>query len=168
MVFSNYWPVSLPLIFSTSIDRFMYNWLLKYISYNELSCNNQFRFQKGRSTHIALIMLIDAISEALENCDCVVEICLDFSKAFDTVDHIILLQKLYFDGIQDIILSWLENYCPAGNSMYHNGNKSNTEKIRCGVPHRCILGPLLLSAVSEAFMSILFADDTNMFLLGRI
>ena len=59
---------------------------------------------------MALIVLIDKISEALENSDCVIGIFLDFSKAFDTVDHTILSQKTVFYGIHDITLSWFENY----------------------------------------------------------
>ena len=132
----------------------------------------QFGFQKGRSTHMALIKLIDDISEALENGDCIIGmIFLDFSKAFDTVDHTILLQKLCFCGIQDITQSWFENYL-SNRKQYvtYNGNKSKTEKFKCGVPQGSKLGSLLflihindLSTVSEACMSILFADDTNMF-----
>ena len=171
MIFSNYRPVSVLPVFSKVIERLMYNRLLKYINDNNILYKYQFGFQRGRSTHMALIVLIDKISEALENGDCVIGIFLDFSKAFDTVDHVILLQKLYFYGIHDITLSWFENYL-SNRKQYvtYNGIVSNTEKITCGVPQGSILGPLLfllyindLSTVSEACMSILFADDTNMF-----
>ena len=175
MTFSNYRPVSVLPVFSKIIERLMYNRLLKYINDNNVLYKYQFGFQKGRSTHMALIILIDKISEALENGDCVIGIFLDFSKAFDTVDHIILLQKMYLYGIQDTTLSWFENYL-SNRKQYvtYNGIKSQTEKINCGVPQGSILGPLLfliyindLSTVSEACMSILFADDTNMFFTGK-
>ena len=172
MVFSNYRPVSVLPVFSKVIERLMYNRLLEYINENKLLYKYQFGFQKGKSTHMALIALIDKISEALENGDCVIGIFLDFSKAFDTVDHSISLQKLSFYGIQGVILSWFENYL-SNRKQYVTDNciKSKTEKVNCGVPHGSILGPLLfliyindLSTVSEACMSILFADDTHMFL----
>ena len=175
MIFSNYRPVSVLPVFSKIIERLMYNRLLKYINDNNLLYKYQFGFQKGRSTHMALIILIDKISEALENGDCVIGIFLDFSKAFDTVDQIILLQKMYLYGIQDTTLSWFENYL-SNRKQYvtYNGIKSQTEKINCGVPQGSILGPLLfliyindLSTVSEACMSILFADDTDMFFTGK-
>ena len=175
MVFSNYRPVSVLPVFSKVIERQMYNRLLKYINDNNLLYRYQFGFQKGISTHMALIVLIDKISEALEKGDCVVGIFLDFSKAFDTVDHTILLQKLNFYGLKGTILSWFENYL-SNRKQYvtYNSIKSTTEKINCGVPQGSILGPLLfliyindLSTVSKACMSILFADDTNMFFTGR-
>ena len=168
MVFSNYRPVSVLPVFSKVIERLMYNRLLKYINDNNSLYKYKFGFQKGKSTHMALIVLVDKISEALEKGDCVVGIFLDFSKAFDTVDHTILLQKLNFYGLKGTILSWyLSN---RKQYVTYNSIKSTTEKINCGVPQGSILSPLLfliyindLSTVSKACMSILFADDTNMF-----
>ena len=93
MIFSNYRPVSVLLVFSKLLERLMYNRLLEFINDHKLLYAYQFGFQRGKSTHMALIYLIDKITEALDNGDCVIGIFLDFSKAFDTVDHNILLQK---------------------------------------------------------------------------
>ena len=93
MLFSNYRPVSVLHVFSKVLERQMYNRLITYINQNYLLYNLQFGFQKGKSTHMALITLIDKISEALDDGDFVIGVFLDFSKAFDTVDHNILLQK---------------------------------------------------------------------------
>ena len=94
-----------------------------------------------------------------------------FQKAFDTVNHSILLDKLYIYGIRGPALSWITSYL-SNRCQYvvYNGYESERKYINCGVPQGSILGPLLfliyindLPAVSKLFMPILFADDTNLF-----
>ena len=82
----------------------MYKKLIHYIKENKLLYKYQFGFQTGKSTHMALIVLLDKISEALERGECVIGVFLDFSKAFDTVDHSILLKKMHKYGIQGLAL----------------------------------------------------------------
>ena len=98
-------------------------------------------------------------------------IILDFQKAFDTVNHSILLDKLCIYGVRGPALSWITSYL-SNRCQYvvYNGYESECKYISCGVPQGSILGPLLfllyindLPAVSKLFMPILFADDTNLF-----
>ena len=103
MMFSNYRPVSVLPVLSNILGRLMYNRLILHINRYGLLYEYQFGFQKGKSTHMALITLIDKISEALDQGELVIGIFLDFSKAFDTVDHGILLKKT------EII--WCPRYC---------------------------------------------------------
>ena len=72
----------------------MYDRLISYMLKHNILFEYQFGFQKGKSTHMALITLVDRITEALDYGDYVVGVFLDFSKAFDTVDHAILLDKM--------------------------------------------------------------------------
>ena len=99
MVFSNYRPVSVSPVFSTLLEILVYNRSISHINDNKLLYKYQFGFQKGKSTHLAIMMLVDKITEALDQGDNVVGMFLDFSKAFDTVDHNILLQKMDNYGI---------------------------------------------------------------------
>ena len=84
------------LYFQKKMERLMYDRLISYMLKHNILFEYQFGFQKGKSTHMALITLVDRITEALDNGDYVVGVFLDFSKAFDTVDHAILLDKCLF------------------------------------------------------------------------
>ena len=93
MVFSNYRPVSVLPVFSKSLERLVYNRLISHINDNKLLYEFQFGFQKGKSTHLVIMMLVNKVTEALDQGQSVVGVFLDFPKAFDTVDYNILLQK---------------------------------------------------------------------------
>ena len=110
MLFSNYRPASVLPVFSKIYERLMNNRLIQFINDNNLLYNFQFGFQKGKSTHMALIILLDKISEALDKGEYVIGVFLDFSKVFDTVNHSILLKKLELYGICDTSLKWFQDY----------------------------------------------------------
>ena len=98
-------------------------------------------------------------------------IFIDLKKAFDTVNHKILLTELEYCGVSDILLNWFESYL-TGRKQYvsFNGEISDLKDITCGVPQGSVLGPLLfliyindLPNVSEKLKFFLFADDTNIY-----
>ena len=86
----------------------MYNRLLDYVNANNILYPNQFGFREKHSTYIALLKLIDDISEEIDNKNFSIGVFIDLSKAFDTINHDILIKKLNSYGIRGIALEWLK------------------------------------------------------------
>ena len=144
MTFSNYRPVSVLPAFSKILERLMYTRMLSFINKHKLLYNYQFGFRNNHSPELALICLVDRISDALERGEYVLGIFLDFSKAFDTVDHNILFAKLEYLGIRGIALQWIKCYLfDRKQCVRYNESLSSKMTITCGVPQGSILGPLL-------------------------
>jgi retron-type reverse transcriptase len=132
----------------------------------------QFGFWKNHSTTLALIEIIDNILNAMDKGLYTCGIFIDFSKAFDTINHTILLSKLEHYGIRGVALHWFRTYLMDRSQFVDfNGTLSNTIKTNCGLPQGSNLGPLLfliyvndISNCSNVLNLRLFADDTNAFL----
>lgn len=173
--FSNYRPVSVLPVFSKILERLMYERLLAFVNKNMILYSYQFGFRFGHSPNLALIILIDKVTNALENGEYVLGLFLDFSKAFDTVNHAILYQKLEYYGIRGTSLDLFRSYLSErAQYVEYNESRSQKQSITCGVPQGSILGPLLfllyindLAQVSSKLFSLLFADDSNMFISGH-
>ena len=91
MLFNQHRPVSLLCVLSKVFEKIMYSWLLDLKKKIKIIHDNQFGLRKGRSTHTALMILMDKIAKSLENGELVIGVFLDCSKAFDTVNHDVLL-----------------------------------------------------------------------------
>ena len=174
MSFNNYRPVSVLCVLSKIFEKIMYNRVAAFLEIFKILHDNQYGFRKKSSTHVALLTFIDKVIEAIENGEYAIGVFLDFSKAFDTVDHQILLNKLDHYGIRGCALSWFKSYLSRRlQYVTYNGSQSSQQMIKCGVPQGSILGPLLfliyindLCIVCKSTEPVLFADDTNLFSSG--
>ena len=144
MCFNNYRPVSLLCIFSKVFEKIMYARLINSLEVNKILIQHQFGFRNKCSTYMTLSILMDKLIKSLENGDYMIGVFLDLSKAFDTVDHDILLKKLYHYGIRDTCFKWFQSYLTERKQyVTYNDAKSATKTVICGVPQGSILGPLL-------------------------
>ena len=173
---SNYRPISVLSCFSKILERIMYNRLYQYLTENKILYPKQFGFQTGHSTEHAIVQLVDQILESFEYNKYTLGVFIDLSKAFDTVDHSILLKKLELYGVTDRNHLWFKNYLSNRKQFIQINNEETTEleTITCGVPQGSILGPLLfllyvndLKKASNLLDPIMYADDTSLFLTHK-
>ena len=144
---------------------------MHFLTTHNVFTNSQFGFRQKHSTIHALLNFVDKVVHAIDNHSHLIGIFLDFSKAFDTINHDILLYKLSHYGIRGKALEWFRNYLTNRKQyVFLNDNNSNLQNIHCGVPQGSLLGPLLfLVYINDFYRSsnvltfILFADDSNLF-----
>ena len=167
---NDYRPISVLPIFSKIFEKAAYQQLYQYLELNSFLNNNQFGFRSKKSTTHAIINFLQYLYENLDSGKLIFSIFLDFRKAFDSVNHDILLSKLQIYGIRGQALDWFRSYLNNRQQYVHvNKCESSLETIKCGVPQGSILGPLLflifindITKSSNIFKYILYADDSTL------
>ena len=156
---------------SKVVERVIHQQLHSYFDKHKLYFQGQYGFRKDHNTELALLELIDRLTKTIDNGEIPINIYLDLSKAFDTLDHRILLHKLHYYGIRNTALALFESYLSHRYQyVNYNDNISNELLIKTGVPQGSILGPLLfliyindLPKCSNVFELVTYADDTTLF-----
>ena len=169
---SNYRPISLLASFSKIYEKLMHERLVNFMQSNNSLYEMQFGFRSGRSCEHALLTAQNLLLENLSKKKISLLLLIDFSKAFDMVDHSILLSKLQHYGVRGKALDWFASYLNNRQQFVSvNGKDSKTCRLDFGVPQGSILGPLLfviyindIPAVSSLAKFILYADDANIIL----
>ena len=167
---NNYRPISLLSNIDKIFEKIVKERLLNFLKLNNIIINKQFGFRNKHSTLHALMSLTENIRKNLDKGNYSCEIFIDLQKAFDTVDHKILLSKLDHYGIRGVTNAWFESYLnDRTQSVFVNNSISSKIKIKYGVPQGSVLGPILfLIYINDLLNSIFFsdvfhfADDTSL------
>ena len=173
-ILSNYCPISLISVFGKIMEKLMYNRLIDFLNKNNVFYSSQFGRANHSMTH-AILQITDKIQNAIENKLFSCRIFLDLTKAFDTVDHNILIRKLEHYGIRGLLGDWFRSYLTNRYQIVSVKNTNSQQKpITCGVLQGSVLGPLLFLLHINDFYKCapdldfhLFADDSNLLCSDR-
>lgn len=172
---TNYRPISILPAISKVIEKTVAEQLVKHLNTKKLMHPMQFGFRANHSTDTACCYFVEHIKANLDKGGVVGAVFLDLRKAFDTVNHTVLLSKLACFQLAPSVLKWIESYLlNRAQCVKINDKASSLKACSMGVPQGSILGPLLFStyindlpSVCDGVEILMYADDTVLFTHGK-
>ena len=179
---SNYRPISILPIFSKLLEKVVHKRLFSFLSTGasigsgSVLSDHQYGFRPKLSTACALVDVTEFVRVNIDKGRCVLGLFLDFYKAFNMVDHFVLLGKLSLLGVRGIAFEWFKSYLSNRSQFVcYDGKYSDLASVSKGVPQGSVLGPLLfLIYINDLPPSpnldthtVLFADDSNFFVVSN-
>ena len=171
---SNWRPITQTSIFAKILEKLVHKRLLSFFDDNHILTKYQYGFCPNKSTQQAIIDLIKFVHSGLNNKKLISCICLDVCKAFDCINHDILLYKLHSIGCTNSTLTWFKSYLTRTQAVRYNNVLSDVLKIKTGIGQGTILGPLILIfyindiIVRTGRLKInMYADDCILFASGN-
>ena len=171
----NYRPISLLPVLSKVIEKVVYDKIVTHLDKENLIYAKQFGFRKHHSTIDAVMTLTGEILNCFEDNLMMLGVFVDLRKAFDTVSYDVILNKLKSLGIEGNELEWCRDYLTNRRQVvYVNGNYSNPQPLTVGVQQGSLLGVLMFQIIINDLprslkfsASVLYADDTTLYVIGR-
>ena len=168
---TDYRPISLLTVFSKITEKAAAFQIIQYLHNKSLQDKNQSAYKRNHSTTTALLKITDDIYNALDDGELTLLVLLDYSKAFDTINHRILFAKLKALGFTFDAVSWICGYLTdRKQKVKTQSDESGWESMQYGVPQGSVLGPLLFSLVVNDISSCIkygnyamYADDTQIY-----
>ena len=172
---SDFRPISLLPLPGKLLERLISNRMMGYLEENSLISESQDGYRKERSTVKAISTLTDDVLQTAGEGKVTAAVFIDFSKAFDCVNHGILLKKLTNLGFTEETIRWYKSYLSdRKQSTIANGILSDYQHVTCGVPQGSILGPPLFILFEDDMIEVIkhsrtsqYADDTVVYLSGN-
>jgi len=166
----NYRPISVLPSLSKIFEKIILEQMHDYFSSNNLYYNGQYGFRKGHSAENAVMENVDRIVDSFENNNMPIDIFLDLTKAFDSINHSVLLQKLEYYGIRDVAYRLCKSYLENRHQfVLYESAQSDLLKVKLGVPQGSVMGPFLFLVYvndfcksSDMFKFNMYADDTTL------